>query len=457
MEEEQPNTTDLTAPENDTLEEMLCEHFPIPQSFIALLLPASSLSLEDVRQYKTPSILRTSAYEPKCITFDTAPSRLTEESIKILLPRIPVPPAQALHEIFTWTIAAKESQQASISISALPHSENDSSSSIVRLPLWIVSYWFYIAEVINEQSKLVRSAIWTNNVNPGIHKALEKRPWKLTMPSGIGRFTDQIRKFCSDDWMGAEQLELVAWMIQEELLAKVPPSPLKCVGPRFAAVLMRLFRKYGDDPDGERYRSSGQSMFLDIGEKIERGEYTEMVFNVAVQYGREDGTAACSDEEASNHWATVRLDLDCSTAAYGDSLDAEASMPDELKCALDWYLGMHGQLGEIRQEGNLPCTQQNDQRSCGLFAANALMHVYNAALYPLLPATNCNQSRLSLFTMLLNVIEGDVSIIISSTTRFVTHCKQREHQNGVHRLLVSLPLAKSSQHYNQPLTQLPRT
>lgn len=78
-----------------------------------------------------------------------------------------------------------------------------------------------------------------------------------------------------------------------------------------------------------------------------------------------------------NHWTGVAIDSVNLWTYYGDSM--QAPIPDDLK-AIEWWLSNHFTLPFTWS--SLEITEQHDSYSCGLLAANALMHHIDPAIHP---------------------------------------------------------------------------
>ncbi|KAF8123208.1 hypothetical protein EV363DRAFT_782166 [Boletus edulis] len=71
-----------------------------------------------------------------------------------------------------------------------------------------------------------------------------------------------------------------------------------------------------------------------------------------------------------NHWTAFAIDSGNLQIHYSDSL--QAPVPADLKSAIEWWLSNHFSLPFTWS--SLEICEQSDSYSCGLFAANGLMH-----------------------------------------------------------------------------------
>uniref|UniRef100_A0A0W0FD02 Reverse transcriptase/retrotransposon-derived protein RNase H-like domain-containing protein n=1 Tax=Moniliophthora roreri TaxID=221103 RepID=A0A0W0FD02_MONRR len=307
--------------------------------------------------------------------------------MKSLLTGICLPPFKNLKALYKRAIQAKEERYLTLAIGSV---------SPARIPLWSLSYWYEIEEAVVTKERWRGTEEWLKREYKDALLHLKGKAWNLKMLDGIGTFTEHIAVFCSEWWIQDEQLSLVACILQKMLNSNTMLLTTRVMNPFWVVKLVESYRKRQDSyvAHPKTHRA-----LISIGDQLASGELKTVAFNAGVRLAG-SGVEVVEKECDANHWVMVKVDLPTMSIGFGDSWLAEHEIPKELREVIEWWLEQHGREC-VFLDTPLPCSTQTDGVSCGVLAANTLMHTFFPDSFPLLDPKNCKKGRVDMFLTIL--------------------------------------------------------
>ncbi|KAJ8089206.1 hypothetical protein PM082_014454 [Marasmius tenuissimus] len=385
--------------------------FPIPLVLGPLLLPSRLDSLTSLKKFALPPAITDQNFDVSAITFtnDLSVSEDEQDGLKGILTDVCSPPFTQLEQLFER--AAKAQQDGCVAVRV----------GTDTIPMWSFTYWYELEEVRNAKRNWEAAEAWLKENDEDILAVLKEMPWGLEMPNRMGSFTQHLAVFCSNRWIGDEQLNLVAWMLQRLLdsASFTGVSPRRVVGPFFACKLISAYRTsrttYLQQPNQHQWLHR-------LGNLLGTGEVKTLAFNAGVQLTGK-GVMIPARASDANHWVTVKVDMPTMMLGFGDSWSEENELPEELREAIEWWLEQHGR-GSVLLDTRLGCSTQRDDVSCGILAANCLMTSFYPARFPALDASKCLEGRIwTLLAVLRDIEKGKSSVSnrCSERKKGITH------------------------------------
>ncbi|KAG6370619.1 hypothetical protein JVT61DRAFT_11243 [Boletus reticuloceps] len=172
----------------------------------------------------------------------------------------------------------------------------------------------------------------------------------------------ELRQFASHDWLSGSNLNVMLNVMYEQIKVVNPAVELEYkIQSTYFYVLLRAARK--SHLQGHEYYS-GASSLQSVGTLLANQPH-KICFLSHIQ---------------GNHWTGIAIDAVQLHISYGNSM--QQAVPDDLKDAIKWWLALYFTSPFTWEP--LAITAQIDSYSCGLLAANSLMHYINPNIHPLL-------------------------------------------------------------------------
>ncbi|KAK7041707.1 hypothetical protein VNI00_008996 [Paramarasmius palmivorus] len=281
----------------DTLATQLQKHFPIPQSMRDALLLDESASLTALSEFRTPDRIPPEAFDITAVAFFNQKCMISEENteqLKSLLTGIRSPPAAQLDSLYERALDAKENGNHTLAIGP---------TSPARIPLWVLSYWFEVEEIMVAKEKWSTAEKWLKAWHKDGLMQLRGWPWKTEWLGSWVPFTEHVGRFCSDDWIGDEQMNMVGSMVQSRLdqNATFGESSSQVMNTFWVLKLVQAFRKGQND---YQINPKSYGALHNAGERVAVGSLKTIAFNAGVRLGS-NGAEVVERERDANHCVTV--------------------------------------------------------------------------------------------------------------------------------------------------------
>lgn len=397
--------------------------FEIPPHIRDQLLPLKNASIAEAIGFQFPNILQANtglAVEEFIRAREPTPAAMLPTTILA----IQIPP-KAFVEKLADELAREVEEGGVISI-ACPHAARASQN---LFPLWIVTYWLELHEMMHDVVLPWRKATGLLSQRRGLAElkgartfvsaadeaieALSKVPWEGKL-KGIKQNTSttmSLHRYLTDKWLSDDNIDQMMRAVQRKVELD-GQSQVEIAGIPFVHYLMKGYRTCGagDSPKGKhQYQTAREWKSLrNAGEEFATGAKHEFATVINVN---------------DNHWVAVVLDFQTLEIHYGDSL---GYMPDSnIMAAFDWWTTMH--TGRQFTFRNLNITRQADFVSCGLLSVNALANYFLPEHFPMIGKDEVAEGRLKMLKLVVDEHIDEVhyhhctmfvALTISQTFRF---------------------------------------
>ena len=338
----------------------------VPQSIKELVLPAEQLSLTSFLDHRLPPCATSASdLENYFTTLLPDTTTVSESTITDELRTLPSPPPSVVHQLSLKAPIAWTNGSRSI---VYMHTDNPR-----RFSFWILPLWRTIVELRTNQFEWRAARQSVSQLASSHSEAMAFRAhmdvltWSGTFQIESLKDWTPIKDLCqfaSRDWMSGSNLNAMLDVMYKQVKAADPTveHKFKIQNTYFCA---RLRSAHSSHLRGQT--SPGSLSFLqNVGTLLVDNPHS--ICFLAHVHG--------------NHWTSVAIDAITQQIHYGDS--NQGSVPDDLKNATEWWLSNHFTSAFTWMQ--LCITPQSDLHSCGLLAANALMHYVSPDIHPLLPS-----------------------------------------------------------------------
>ena len=331
----------------------------IPTAISNILLPSPRLSIIDFIQFLTPPKNLSRQLSTTPTLFSEAPSAISNERNAVALQRLPRPSSDDIIECRKKLLEAGTKHKCQ-SID-YPISEK----TTLKIPIWALDYWEAMERICDEKELWL--AVEKNLKKEGSHNILDLLstvPWGYSLPRSLGFHVIELAKFCTDDWLGAVQMDQMVFVMNNQLQSK---DQMILDWPH-TFLMVRTYR-FAHDTYFDTMLAKPTILHRN-GAKIE-GEnptYTKIGIYFCVNCG---GDLPAPDT-MGDHWVGVVIDIVEKKILYIDPM--KHPPPNELIFVLQWWLGQHVSGNFVVDAETLECSRQNDTFSCGIWTLNAIGH-----------------------------------------------------------------------------------
>ncbi|KAJ7091028.1 hypothetical protein C8R44DRAFT_750775 [Mycena epipterygia] len=240
-----------------------------------------------------------------------------------------------------------------------------------RFPLWTLTFWRDMAEVVQEQVNWRRSIKWleneqkkskeddTTNAANNVRAQLDTMGWKMPLTYGRGgTSTVKLQQFLGTVWLNDTNIDIMF----EDLAARVAADPGLAEEVMVAPL---AFGQAAINTKGE-YTKHTAPLLYRYEHEIKENKKKKIIFPTNV---------------GSSHWVAGVIDFDKEIIGFGDSLPGMFKPPERLIKSLKRWLKQN--FGKVfRCDYNaMEHGVQKDGFSCGFVAFNTC----ERDLYPLTP------------------------------------------------------------------------
>jgi hypothetical protein len=321
------------------------------------LLPSPLLPVLNLLDFPTPPITQSlKGIDPETIF---SRNRATHTSLECL--RLPAPS----HGILNALTACAGQAMLDGKISVQHWDKSD-----IFLPFNALGTWALIVEADTAKNAWRKALKWLDERHeampiqyiPRVTKLLGTVPWKGYIKGlGSGLSITDTAAFLSQKWLSDAHVD---GMLSAAMHLR--RDTLSCMVLRTEIVLTDFITHILASPPLEAspipcdYITKAPKSVQKLGSLISESSS-----------GLRVATVVYSDP---SHWASLIIDCQARTIAWGDSLAAGRAAPAGLEKRLKAWLGLFAPQIEFSALQVLPCAHQTDGYSCGIIAVNTLKH-----------------------------------------------------------------------------------
>jgi len=283
-----------------------------------------------------------------------------------------------------------------------------STSSSIRLPLWVLDYWSKAHKILKQKDSWIPAILWSKQKkNHEVIEALRRLPWNYRAPdkelNNALNICD-LALFCSERWLGSAQMDAMSAVLNDQLAshqiqASVQPN-------NFFQKLLATYRFARD-----LYSTDKSNNFIrELAKDLKSGAVPVTCTGVAVRLTIDGVILPEGQETPSNHWCALIIDTNQHTLHYGDPMGSPP--PAELIEVMTWWLGLL--FTEAFSFRALPITRQADSFSCSILTINALSHYFIPSTSLLLNFMTCISARSDMLINVIDLLKKRVSASVAS-------------------------------------------
>ncbi|KAK7013369.1 hypothetical protein VNI00_019481 [Paramarasmius palmivorus] len=278
----------------------------IPITALQAILPTSNgkaispcSSITEILQLNTknlPPIASTPFHWPDDGTlFGAASSVIDTPAKSIILRKQPMPTKAEIESLHLRTTKAAQSGKLTF---AYPVSQPGDETSIIRLPLWAVSFWILVYSIQEHREVWEAARTWLQNHGFAafVNELFSELPWQLRLPRAMGDVMDMAR-FLSDRWLNDVALSQLTELIRGSLGTETKI----CVEDVYWSNLMiDAYKKRDNGHSISRYVNT-------VGERLQDGTYTQVLCPVSVHFNAQINSLPVNRN--GNHWVALAIDV----------------------------------------------------------------------------------------------------------------------------------------------------
>lgn len=386
--------------------------FPIPHNIRPVILPAPTLSIISLLNFRVPSATAPTELLDRPDIFSGKASIITSSAHARMLLSLRIPALYQLEKVYQRVIQAGNGGQNSF---LFPIEKEDEDGGRVvtdfHLPFWVFTYWVEARLVLGAKRQWQRVVDWLQS-HLSYPTAVEgftllrTLTWGQVLPidMGPGGSPLSLTRFAHDTWLSEDNMDQLARVLEADFQAS---SILNTDILPFNA-LHKIMTIYRSEVDRAAYSSLRKIPHVTTpGNAIASGSLRTLCISVPIRIGAHGvSLAEDSDERRANHWAATVIQTDPAAFWYADPMGY--APPSELIDVLTWWLA-HYHNGPFPLR-SMACTHQpvNDTSSCGLLSANALRHFCYSGT-PLLDPKAPQEARISALVAVMKLIQKKVS------------------------------------------------
>ncbi|KAJ3912051.1 hypothetical protein F5877DRAFT_85239 [Lentinula edodes] len=357
-------------------------NFVIPDALRNYLVPNANTTLLQFARFKFPSLSSDERNIEDRRFFSSEQPIMVDILHRQRLQRFSIPSEKTVARL--RSIAPDMVAQGARSI-RYAHLPGESTN----YPMWVVDLWNQFIIVRKHHAPWIGLEEWLNIQQQTIHDKTEIESFLAAMDSvpylrkADMRPVHELWRVLGNNWTSGTDIDAMLHAMQWKIDALGNLKDFLVLPVHFTQKLAELIVDGGHryrDPDDRTFR-----WLRRIGEQVFRDG---RVLLTVVHLGPSTGVP---------HWVPVVLDGTQNLLLYGDSLDAEATIPTEIHRAYFAWAAMYSQEPLITERFQI--APQMDSHSCGPLAINALS---NFALdLPLVDSSRVGFERMAIFQEIL--------------------------------------------------------
>jgi len=396
----------------------------IPPALYGRLLPHPGISVSSLLSFSLPvqlsGIFGTNHLKASDFWSIQESVPMSDENLERLC-RLAVPSSSVL-DLFLrdFPLALEANQIKSIIYAHLPTSN---PASTTPFPLWVFSYWLRVSQIRQyARTPWTQAENWASSQHlmrfserkqlaSDVIDALGQIPWTGNI-SGFAESEPLIKiaGYLSSKWLATthieQQLDLLRLRISRH---HASPTKYEIVGTHFFTKIIQLFRQRETSTYNGEIPSKGAHSIWTVGREL------------ADQSSRK--TVVCGVLNVSNtHWVSVAVDVEMREVLFGDSLESNAKVREEVDGAVSWWLGFHFQSPHHFAFVDLKTSRQSDSFSCGVFAVNSIKHL----VFPQDSLLQTHEALTERYRWFLATVERHNDVVCQVTVKLRS---QSDHSN----------------------------